>query len=228
MKKRLLNNQQKKLYKISQLIKDGRVDLDDLAEIIPGILHINSRKDLAIEYISKKGCDLIKYSAEELNSLGAKVLHKHQSRYTIENVYPKLFEEISKGDKNRVIPFFQDWQHSPSEKPFFLFTASKILNEEQLISISLLPKDIEHVCSKVDRLFGVNKILEIYYNKYESLTKREKEILNLLGRELSRKQISEVLFISPRTVKKHCENLFKKLGTNKRTELQTISSAFTY
>lgn len=75
-------------------------------------------------------------------------------------------------------------------------------------------------------LIGVNTIFEKYYQQYLCLTKREKEVVNLLGEELSRKEISQLLFINPKTVKKHCENIFKKLATNKRIEIKKIADAF--
>ncbi len=47
---------------------------------------------------------------------------------------------------------------------------------------------------------------------------RELEVLKLLTEQLSNKQIAEVLFISEKTVKRHCANLFKKLGVKNRRE----------
>jgi LuxR family maltose regulon positive regulatory protein len=49
-----------------------------------------------------------------------------------------------------------------------------------------------------------------------SLTKRELEILELLANELSNKQISDRLCISPATVKRHTENIYHKLGVPDR------------
>ncbi len=43
------------------------------------------------------------------------------------------------------------------------------------------------------------------------LTKRELEILGLLAKELSNKQIADQLFIAPATVKRHSENIYQKL-----------------
>jgi LuxR family maltose regulon positive regulatory protein len=43
------------------------------------------------------------------------------------------------------------------------------------------------------------------------LTKRELEILGLLAKELSNKQIADQLFIAPATVKRHSENIYHKL-----------------
>jgi len=51
------------------------------------------------------------------------------------------------------------------------------------------------------------------------LSSRESEILELLGRGLTNKVISEQLFISPFTVKRHIENIYQKLQAHNRTEL---------
>ena len=52
----------------------------------------------------------------------------------------------------------------------------------------------------------------------ESLSERETEILNLLARDLSNKEIAARLFISPKTVKKHLDNIYGKLNINSRRQ----------
>lgn len=46
------------------------------------------------------------------------------------------------------------------------------------------------------------------------LTDREREILKLIAKEYSNRDIAEELFISERTVETHRKNIFKKTGTN--------------
>ena len=46
------------------------------------------------------------------------------------------------------------------------------------------------------------------------LTDREIEIIRLIEKEFSNKQIAETLFISERTVETHRKNIFRKTGTN--------------
>ena len=50
----------------------------------------------------------------------------------------------------------------------------------------------------------------------EPLTNRELEILELLGHRMQNKEIGDKLFISPKTVKKHLDNMYGKLNVSNR------------
>jgi pimeloyl-ACP methyl ester carboxylesterase/DNA-binding CsgD family transcriptional regulator len=50
------------------------------------------------------------------------------------------------------------------------------------------------------------------------LTTRELEVLRLVVRGLSNREIAEELVLSPRTVERHLENLYRKTGTRNRAE----------
>jgi DNA-binding NarL/FixJ family response regulator len=54
---------------------------------------------------------------------------------------------------------------------------------------------------------------------YHTLTTREREVLQLTAEGLSGTEISEKLFISPRTVETHRANLMRKLGVRNQKEL---------
>jgi two-component system, NarL family, nitrate/nitrite response regulator NarL len=64
----------------------------------------------------------------------------------------------------------------------------------------------------------ITKFLMNDYNKAatkeELLTERESEILRLITKEYSNKQIAEKLFISERTVETHRKNIFRKTNTS--------------
>jgi DNA-binding CsgD family transcriptional regulator len=50
------------------------------------------------------------------------------------------------------------------------------------------------------------------------ITPRELEILTLIARGMSNREIAEALFVSENTVKTHCARLFGKLDVNRRTK----------
>jgi NarL family two-component system response regulator LiaR len=50
------------------------------------------------------------------------------------------------------------------------------------------------------------------------ITRRELEILELVARGLSNREIGETLFVSENTVKTHCSRAFDKLGARRRTQ----------
>ncbi len=78
------------------------------------------------------------------------------------------------------------------------------------------------VTGKVVAQFASGKSLPEVLNEsqetYDGLTDRELDILQLVGKGLSNKQIGKQLFISDRTVQAHLSNIFSKLNVSSRTE----------
>ena len=67
----------------------------------------------------------------------------------------------------------------------------------------------------------VEEIDEEIKEKY-SLTGREKELLVLLLKGKSNKEISDQLYVSPETVKTHLQNIYRKLGVKNRMEAAVL------
>ena len=57
----------------------------------------------------------------------------------------------------------------------------------------------------------------------ETLTEREREILDLLAKGLSNKMIAAQLYLSVRTVEGHLANIYSRLGVHSRTEAMLIA-----
>jgi DNA-binding NarL/FixJ family response regulator len=77
---------------------------------------------------------------------------------------------------------------------------------------SLSPAPIEHVVTApaTSAFVGVSDLAQ--------LTEREREILALLARGASNREISETLYIAGGTVKNHLSNILGKLGVRDRTQ----------
>lgn len=58
-----------------------------------------------------------------------------------------------------------------------------------------------------------------HFGPLDPLTRREIEVLALIGHGMSTKEIAETLHRSPRTVERHCDSLREKLQTANRVQL---------
>jgi DNA-binding CsgD family transcriptional regulator len=58
------------------------------------------------------------------------------------------------------------------------------------------------------------------------ITRRELEILELIARGLSNREIAELLFVSENTVKTHSSRLFDKLSAKRRTQAVQLGKEF--
>lgn len=56
------------------------------------------------------------------------------------------------------------------------------------------------------------------YNHSNILTKREKEVFEILVQDKTTKEIAEQLFISEKTVRNHISNVIQKLGVKGRAQ----------
>jgi len=56
------------------------------------------------------------------------------------------------------------------------------------------------------------------YQPKQLLTKREKEVFELLVQDMTTKEIAQKLFISEKTVRNHISNAMQKLGVKGRSQ----------
>ncbi len=73
----------------------------------------------------------------------------------------------------------------------------------------------------MDRIAELSRITsqhQLNPEAYELLTPREREVLGLIGEELTNQEIAERLFIEVGTVKNHVHNILRKLEVNSREE----------
>jgi len=85
-----------------------------------------------------------------------------------------------------------------------------------------LPAEAEDVVKETP-VIQINMIDFAQFYKLLQITQRQAEILNLVARGQSNKQIAAVLKLSEGTVRKHLENCFRRLGVNNRVSAMTES-----
>ena len=95
-----------------------------------------------------------------------------------------------------------------------------ITNGEYFLDSSISQKMADDLMAPLPK---GKKIIDV---AYKDLTTREQEILRLRAEGLSIKEISEKLFISPKTVENHCTKLMKKLNLHSSVELVRYAAKF--
>ena len=88
---------------------------------------------------------------------------------------------------------------------------------ECFLSAPLLAKVMEEF-TRVSRLREAAKMV------FAELTRREMELLELLGQGLRNKEIAQRLFLSEKTVKNHISSILFKLHVNDRTEAAVLAT----
>ncbi|MCX7923621.1 MAG: response regulator transcription factor [Clostridia bacterium] len=104
----------------------------------------------------------------------------------------------------------------PSEK--LIGSIRDIYNGSSIMQSEIAAKVISHITGqKVVHHEPVHETNE--YEGVDQLTEREKEVLKLVAKGMSNKEIANTIFISEGTVKNYISNIYDKIGINERSKL---------
>ncbi len=76
----------------------------------------------------------------------------------------------------------------------------------------------------LDEFARVSRLRAASKEVFAELTRREMEVLELIGQGLRNKDIAARLFLSEKTVKNHLSSIFAKLQVNDRTEAALLAA----
>jgi DNA-binding NarL/FixJ family response regulator len=79
-------------------------------------------------------------------------------------------------------------------------------------------RDVGLLLSGADRFYADERSVPPGSRISDPLTAREREVLAMIGRGFTNKQIARMLGISPETVKSHVKRIFSKLAVGTRAE----------
>ena len=136
------------------------------------------------------------------------------------NERPEMVRNVKFGSNSCV--YVLNWEKIQSDK----YTAGFLDSNQELIESTLdeLFKAESYASVKLAKsnpeYFGT-KLSELRF-----ISPREKQIIKLVSQGMKNKEIAKRLFISKETVKKHLNNIYRKMGVKSRFEL--ISKIYNY
>ncbi len=172
----------------------------------------------AISILSKKQCDLALIDLEYKNNEDGFDLLKF-----IRKTYPKIKCIVYSGYRNKTIlnnvKLYKAHSYisKDAEEHVFVEVLEKVLKSET-------DKFIESPCYVNYKKAFQNAVDHIFVNDFEldqNLTSREKEIACKLEMDakISHNELAGSLSISPKTLKKHLQNIYSKLGLHSKKEV---------
>ena len=214
-------------------IEEAIAEMASIAEKLPGVLIIHDMRDWSVVWMSKRGLQQLGITAEEVKALSAQ---EYYSRFfnseDTKDYVPKVFELIERNNDEETVTYFQqvkflkddDWHWHMSSTRIFM---RDMEGKPMLIITMSFPIDPKHhLSTKAGRLLDENNFLRKNFKLFSQLSKREKEVLQLLALGKSASDTAADLFISLNTVETHRKNIKQKLNTNSYYELCQYARVF--
>ncbi|MBK1440364.1 hypothetical protein JHJ32_10240 [Parapedobacter sp. ISTM3] len=194
---------------------------------------IHDVRDFSVVYLSQKGLQLLGASLEDVRRMGQEYFIKFFNPDDVQFYLPRFIERLrNKESAARWFSFFQQVTTGQNQSFEWYLSASRpfIYDEEDRPLLSLtfaLQLDPNHhLAEKAERLMTENLLLKDNYQRYASLTKREKELLQYIASGKKTVEISNQNHISEKTLNTHRRNIKRKLGAKTHYDMIKFAQAF--
>jgi DNA-binding CsgD family transcriptional regulator len=206
--------------------------LDKIAGDLPCVIIIHNLTSDRVEYMSQRGLDILGVDLKTLKNLGPEYFEKYFNPEDAKDYTPKFLELLKRNKSGEMFTFFQQVRAKENELwEWYLSSSTVFLRDEYakpILSLTMAQtiSPVSNLNNRVDRLLEENLFLKKNLDKYNLLTKREKEILNLLASGASSNAIKDKLFLSINTVETHRKAIKRKLQIHSTYELTKFAKAF--
>lgn len=137
----------------------------------------------------------------------------------------ETLKEIRKNPKTKDLPVIMVTAVNEDQK---MISGLKIGADDYIVKPFILPNLLARIEAVLRRTTRETKQTQTnvtinQINQFNSLTRREKDVLLLVTQGANNKTIAEKLVLSEVTVKSHLNNIFKKLNVKNRTQLVLLT-----
>lgn len=230
--KELLERQRSQFYRLQKFLKEKNIDIDDFCELLPGVFHINRIKSVEMVYLDKITREKVGLERDKVEREGLQVLKKVLDPSCMDYLV-QVNKNADFSDPSFILSTFQNLSFDPMEwiernkhSYTWCFSSKKKLSNDLTISITQPLNELGRIYPQLGKVLEDNVFLKKNFRKFDSLTRREKEIMRLISEGKTSNQISEQLFISTYTVTTHRKNIWQKLEIKSYAELIKFAEYF--
>jgi DNA-binding CsgD family transcriptional regulator len=214
------------------LINKKIAEIAAIEDDMPGVIIIWNADDFSLRYMSKRGLDFIGMTIDDIQKMGVNyhtsILNPEDSvEYT-----PKIFELLRRNNNEEIISLFQEVRPPQQINYNWFITGCKVLLKDNegnpllLIGMSIPIDSVLEMAQKAQRILSEKNYMHENIHLFESLTKREKELLKFFALGFTNDAISKELFISVETVATHRKNIKRKLGCKTNYDCTHFAQVF--
>jgi len=199
---------------------------------VPVVIIVHDVVTDSLVYMSRRGLEFLGVTLEEIRLPN----HEYFPRFFNEedaNYYvPKILGLVERNNSEELISYFQQVRRSPEHPWMWHLSSTKIFLRDKegkprlVITIALQVDTMHPIATKVDRMLDENEFLRTNRHLFNSLTRREKEILKRMASGQSSVEIAEELFISEATANTHRRNIRKKINAVSSYDITRFAQAF--
>ena len=211
-------------YRILKLAQTNREKFLDLKDYLPFITHENLVGDFDYNVCNEYFKHYLGKHFEPLMEFGIAHLLKMVDLKVHDIAFQNIREYEKKADSNSICTYFQRINLSGE---FEWFLSYKIFSEENKFLTVVQPVlEMGNSGALLIGILGETCINRNGWELFKTLTKREKQIMQLLAKGMTSQQISDQLCVSKFTVDTHRKNLFHKLEVKNYAQLFKIVQGF--
>ena len=206
--------------------------IQNIEHNIPGVIIIHNLADDSIAYLSKRGQQILNVTLEEIRLPHFDYHERFFNPDDVPNYVPKILGLLQRNQDDEIVTYFQQVRATEKEPWRWYSSSTKILlrdkEQKPVLAITIaIPIDEQHYFTpKIERLVKENNYLRHHQHQFAILSKREKEVLQLLVQGHSSLEIANLLKISESTAQTHRKNIRAKLNIESSYDLVKIAQAF--
>lgn len=201
------------------------------AEELPGITVVHDIDGFKPLYMSSNGLKILGVTFEELLETGEDYTKKFFNQDFMEDFLPGLKRLLENEKDHETFCFFHQVLTSHQQFEWYISSVRAFHFDGKnrpthIIATAFKINDFERAARRAERLLEERMFCKENFEKFKSLTEREKEILRLVALGKTSAEIGEILNISIDTVNSHRMNIKQKLSISSGYDFADYALSF--